>query len=196
MNNLKFNYHNVFLISFRFLTLFYGIYFLITKDIGNLLYCLLIFLISILVEFLFNKTNITSSLFLRFLVQFFIFLSMFIGHVNEMYTYIASWDDILHLLSGFIIAVFALLIITTFFKTNSIEGNHKFFVGFFILIFGVACSGFWEIFEFTTDTLFSLSSQNGSLNDTMMDMINGSIGPFLFFLVSILKPNFLIRKRL
>jgi hypothetical protein len=37
-------------------------------------------------------------------------------------------------------------------------------------------AGCWEIFEFTTDRLFGLYSQNGSLVDTMVDIICGTVG--------------------
>lgn len=46
----------------------------------------------------------------------------------------------------------------------------------FAFLFTVAMAGMWEIYEFTVDHLFGLHSQNGSLTDTMMDMICGTLG--------------------
>lgn len=195
MKFLKLNYYNVFLISFRFLTLFQGIYFLILKDIGNFFYCLFIFLITFLIDFIFKKTSLNLPLFFKFLIQFFIFLAMLIGHVNNMYSYIPIWDDILHFFSGFIISFLGYLIITNFLYKNNIKKHFKYFISFYIFIFGVAFSGIWEIYEFTVDSLFSLKSQNGSLNDTMIDIINGSIGPFLLAIVNILKPKIFINNK-
>ena len=41
-------------------------------------------------------------------------------------------------------------------------------------LFATAAAGAWEIWEFTTDSLFGLTAQNGSLTDTMWDIICGT----------------------
>lgn len=46
----------------------------------------------------------------------------------------------------------------------------------FPFLFSVACAGIWELWEFATDSIFGLTAQNGSLNDTMWDIICGTIG--------------------
>ena len=42
-------------------------------------------------------------------------------------------------------------------------------------MFSIASAGVWEMWEFSTDQLFGFASQNNSLNDTMWDIICGSI---------------------
>lgn len=45
----------------------------------------------------------------------------------------------------------------------------------FVILFATAAAGVWEIWEFTTDSLFGLTAQNNSLNDTMWDIICGTV---------------------
>ena len=45
----------------------------------------------------------------------------------------------------------------------------------FVVIFATAVAGVWEIWEFTTDSLFGLVAQNDNLHDTMWDIICGTI---------------------
>ena len=45
-------------------------------------------------------------------------------------------------------------------------------------MFAIACAGAWEIWEFTTDSLFGLTAQNG-LEDTMYDIICGTVGAII-----------------
>ena len=45
----------------------------------------------------------------------------------------------------------------------------------FSIIFAIASAAVWEIWEFSTDKLFGFTSQNNSLDDTMWDIICGSL---------------------
>ena len=51
---------------------------------------------------------------------------------------------------------------------------HPLTAAIFVALFATAAAGTWEIWEFTTDSLFGLSAQNGSLTDTMWDIISGT----------------------
>ncbi len=44
----------------------------------------------------------------------------------------------------------------------------------FVIMFSISSAGIWEIWEFTTDSLFNLQAQNG-LVDTMWDIILGTV---------------------
>jgi uncharacterized membrane protein YjdF len=61
-------------------------------------------------------------------------------------------------------------------KRKGLGGLPSNIIIWFAFLFAVAMAGMWEIYEFTVDHLFELHSQNGSLTDTMMDMICGTLG--------------------
>ena len=99
---------------------------------------------------------------------------MYLASVWNFY-WIPNYDKFLHLLSGAIIAIlgYALFI----YLTNDIsrkEMNPLTSV-IFVILFATAAAGVWEIWEFTTDSLFGLTAQNNSLHDTMWDIICGTI---------------------
>lgn len=88
-------------------------------------------------------------------------------------------DKIEHLFSGVILCFIGLLI---FRKINKKEINlslHSATEVWFSLFFSMAMAGCWEIFEFSTDMIFGLNSQNRSIIDTMIDMICGIFGAIL-----------------
>ncbi|MEK3916021.1 hypothetical protein [Paenibacillus sp. FSL H7-0331] len=122
----------------------------------------------------FTKTELFPAL--RFSILFFIFLTMLLANEFGFYGIIPNLDKIEHLLSGVILHFIGMLI---YWKLTAAEGNQRnvsstaIWFGFF---FSVAMAGFWEMYEFTTDYLFGLQSQRGSLTDTMGDIICGTIG--------------------
>ncbi|WP_052475886.1 hypothetical protein [Cohnella kolymensis] len=113
---------------------------------------------------------------LRFSILFFITLTMFIANLFGFYGVIPYLDKVEHLLSGIILCFVGLLIYK---KTTEKDGVNRPSSGaavWFALFFAAAMAGCWEIYEFTTDRIFGLHSQNDSLVDTMADIICGDIG--------------------
>jgi uncharacterized membrane protein YjdF len=124
---------------------------------------------------------------LRFSILAFIFITMFLAKEFDYYSKIPSLDKIEHLISGVVLFFLGLL----HFKhiNKDVEGlkvNDKSGI-YYGLFFSVAMAGGWEIFEFTTDKIFGMTSQNNSLNDTMMDIICGTIGAVITCVVYRLK---------
>ncbi|NHN35282.1 hypothetical protein [Paenibacillus agricola] len=113
---------------------------------------------------------------LRFSILFFIFLTMLLANEFGFYGIIPYLDKIEHLLSGMILSLIGMVI---YWKLKILEEErHSYSTTaiWFSFFFSVAMAGFWEIYEFTTDYLFGLKSQNSSLTDTMGDIICGTIG--------------------
>ncbi|MEG0641544.1 MAG: hypothetical protein RR515_03015, partial [Clostridium sp.] len=189
MKKLNLNYYTVFLTFFRIVILVETISFLYSGKTWPAIYGLLTFITTFLISILYKLTKLNPSLILRFTVQFFIFLSMFLGNMNKIYSYIPNGDDILHISAGFISALFAYSTLEKLDNGQNILINNKTFVAFYIVIFGIASGGIWEMFEFTTDSLFSLTSQGGSLTDTMFDIINGTIGPVIMSSIYLKNPS-------
>lgn len=136
---------------------------------------LLIAVTIIAAKMLFKITFLKKSKAAYISILSFIMLAMYFGNVLNFYTYIPHYDKVLHFLSGMIIGVLGLIIYSYFTKENLKNMNIKFAM-FFIFIFITSLAGIWEIWEFSTDKIFGLQSQLNSLNDTMTDIIAGTIG--------------------
>jgi uncharacterized membrane protein YjdF len=122
----------------------------------------------------FTKTDLFPAL--RFSILFFIALTMLFANAFGFYGLIPYLDKIEHLISGVILCFIGLIV---FAKVSKIENPPivpSSTAIWFSLFFSVAMAGCWEIYEFSTDHLFGLNSQNNSLPDTMADIICGTIG--------------------
>lgn len=141
----------------------------------------------LVIYFIFNKTFIKKSKFTYYCIIAFVFSSMYVGNILEIYKGIPFYDKVLHLISGILIGFIGFIIFIDFNKDN-MKNINKGFVLIFIMSFSIALAGIWEIWEFTTDQLFGFNSQNASLIDTMLDIICGTIGgiislvPVMFYL--------------
>ena len=109
----------------------------------------------------------------------FILLSVFAGRTLKFYSIVPYWDKILHFASGFIAAAAGKEIYIKF------GGNTKnpALTNLFIIAFAISIACVWEIYEFTADALLGTSSQNGSLSDTMLDIIAGTASALISILV-------------
>lgn len=106
-------------------------------------------------------------------IYIFIFLSMTLGKTFFFYG-IPHWDKFLHLTSGLLIALVGMVVLWSL-NSKGPKLVPSVIIAF-ILAFSIASAGVWEIWEFTTDSLFGLTAQNNSLNDTMWDIICGTVG--------------------
>lgn len=104
----------------------------------------------------------------------FTFFAQYLGACLHFYDIIPAYDLILHSASGILLVLLAHYLLTAFFiKGVDIPLRLTLLCCF---LFSVAAAGIWEIWEFSGDMLFGLSSQGGSLIDTMTDIIAGSCG--------------------
>lgn len=100
----------------------------------------------------------------------FIILSLFAGRTLKIYNLIPQWDKILHFISGFILVSVGKEI---FLKLNNNSINKR-LMNIFAVLFAIASAGIWEIYEFSIDKILGTLAQNGSLDDTMWDIILGT----------------------
>ncbi len=123
--------------------------------------------------YIFTKfTNIKFPWFVYFLISLAILIHLS-GYVQGRYYNIPNWDNLAHLVSGFIVALIGFLAILFI---DRIRGYHldALFIGIFAVAFGMIMEYFWEMYEFAVDTFFggSLAGPMQANNaDTMSDMI-------------------------
>lgn len=121
-----------------------------------------------------TKTKLPPAL--RFSILLFITIAMLLANLFNMYGVIPKLDKIEHLLSGVILVFVGLLVLGKIIRRLGMTEIAPRIAIWFALFFSIAMAGCWEIYEFTVDHLFGLVSQNGSLDDTMWDIICGTIG--------------------
>ncbi|WP_211750389.1 hypothetical protein [Paenibacillus sp. Marseille-Q4541] len=152
------------------------IYFGVTGNYGKSFQAGLIIFVLLLFRGLITWTKSELPQALRFSVLIFITITMMLANLFNMYAVIPYLDKIEHLLSGVILFFAGQFIIVKMAKRKGLGSLPSNIIIWFSLFFSVAMAGMWEIYEFTVDHLFGLKSQNGSLPDTMFDIICGTMG--------------------
>ena len=114
-----------------------------------------------------------------------LFSSMFAGEVWGVYAKVWRWDDVAHISSGILMAIGAVLLLAELRRRHELV-LPVWLQGTLILSLCLAAAGVWEITEFTSDQLFGTFSQGASLKDTMMDLINDSIGALVVAILWVL----------
>lgn len=127
---------------------------------------------------------------LRFSIFVFIFISMFLAVQFGFYNLIPGLDKLEHLLSGVLLVFVGFLILKHINRKEKTLQLSTLTIVLFCLVFAIAMAGCWEIFEYSVDKLLGFTTQGGSLDDTMQDIICGTSGA----IVSSLFLNYRIKK--
>lgn len=117
----------------------------------------------------------------EFFFIFFLVGSQYLGSYLGFYGIFSWWDVMLHFVSGILIAYWGLILWQ--YVDVSYKPLEDLFISIWISILaGVSSAGLWEITEYLGDRYLGTYAQLGSLNDTMLDIICGTIGAGLFAL--------------
>jgi hypothetical protein len=108
----------------------------------------------------------------------FVFASMFAGEVFGMYARIWQWDDMAHFVSGILLGLGGIILLTELKKRQLFKAT-IWVQAILIIGIGMIFAVLWEVAEFTSDQLFGTFSQGGDLKDTMMDLIDDSTGALI-----------------
>lgn len=152
------------------------IYFAVTGTYNKCFQASLIIIVLLLFRLLIRWTKSDLPPALRLSVLIFITITMMIANLFNMYAVIPYLDKMEHLLSGVILFFTGQFILNKMIRRKGLTSLPFNIVLWFSFYFSVAMAGVWEIYEFTVDYFFKLNSQNGSLKDTMMDIICGTLG--------------------
>ncbi|MGL5151211.1 MAG: hypothetical protein ACRC7N_11635 [Clostridium sp.] len=178
----KISFDNLLTIGFYVLLALTLVWDITARDGGKVLRIFLIAFTILAVKLVFMYTFLKKSKASYIVILIFIFASMYLANVMNFYN-IPHYDKILHFFSGSIIAVFGFIVFTHFFGDRN--NGEKIYpktgaMLLFVVMFCAGAAAFWEIWEFTTDSLFGLLAQNG-LEDTMWDIILGTFGGMFIF---------------
>ncbi len=141
------------------------------------------------------KIKIPSSL--ASLYALFIYAATFLGEVLSFYYKIPHFDTALHTISGAMIAILGLSIISLMNKSDNIPANlSPIFIACFTLCFALALGVVWEIYEFSADAILGSNMQKFALSDgtnligraavmdTMKDLIVDLVGALVVAIIS------------
>lgn len=141
-------------------------------------------------------------------ILYFVFLyaAIYLGEVRDFYYRFAFWDDVLHFLSGTLLAVLGFYLV---WLLNDAEHRRVVlapgFVAFFAFTFAVASGAIWEIYEFTIDGLLDTNMQKyatpsgvlvgrSALVDTMSDLITDTLAALTVSLIGYVQLRRRIRR--
>ena len=146
--------------------------------------CVLGLAVIYLPTFLEKKLRIDIPDLLEYLYLIFLFCAIYLGEVRNFYFRISFWDNILHAMSGGMLAVIGFYIVVILNQWDRLTLHlSPFFVAFFAFCFAAACGVVWEIYEFAVDRLLGMNMQKyltdtgealvgaAALEDTMEDLI-------------------------
>lgn len=109
-----------------------------------------------------------------------LFLTFYLGDLMGLYEKFKWWDKSLHFLSGIVLTILGFYIIHVI---NIIQKGtlvtDSFFIAFFSFCFANTAGKLWEIAEFITDVIGATHQSQGSLEDTMFDIIFNLIGSLI-----------------
>ena len=118
---------------------------------------------------------------------FFCVISVGLGSILRFYDIYSIFDNFtvydkaVHIISGFILLDIGYYMMHNLLKKRF--GTPNFHVSlFFATFFSIACAALWEIYEYTADLLLNTYMQ-GSNDDTMGDIIAGTLGAVIFCVV-------------
>lgn len=152
----------------------------------NLYYGGVSFLIAEILSILFVRVlPLPFTSFEVTILQFQIFISIFLGTTLNFYGLISEFDFLLHISFGVVASVLSLPFIKFFINKLNLDINKTqiLFIIFIIFCFSTTCGTLWEIYEFSVDKLLGLNTQNNSLLDTMSDIIANTIGTLSFCII-------------
>jgi hypothetical protein len=106
----------------------------------------------------------------------FIYMSLFLGEVQDFYFRFWWWDLVLHAGSGFLVGISGFLLVYVINQNKKIDMHlSPKFIALFAFMFAQGIGSLWEIFEFAMDSFFGLNMQKSGIVDTMWDLIVNGI---------------------
>ncbi len=140
---------------------------------------LIIFVLMILPSIAKERYHFYLPFTLEIGIVFFIFITLFLGHMAEFYDYIPLWDKFAHFQSGILLGITGFILVYIFNENKKMKIDlSPSFVSFFAIAFSLAIGAVWEMVEFVGDSYFNTAWQLNN-SDTMWDLIAAGIGSLI-----------------
>lgn len=142
------------------------------RNYNNVFLCVLTLLLFMIPGFLNKRMNIVLPGTLEVIVLLFIFGAEILGEINEYYLLFDQWDDMLHVINGFLCAAIGFSMIDILNQNEKVTFSlSPIFVALVAFCFSMTVGVIWEFFEFGMDLFFKTDMQK----DTILPMISSVI---------------------
>lgn len=121
------------------------------------------------------KTELDAKMKIAYIL--FLFASQYLGSIVGLYSN-GWWDTFLHLLSGIFLAFLGFDFFSRLDDDIRTEIPKR-FLFVYIVVFSMAGAALWEMYEFTSDVVLNTTMQGNGNDDTMVDIVAGSLGGVL-----------------
>ncbi len=165
----------------RLIFLINSVYLICILKFDRLVLLLGSLLLTFVPELYTKWTKVNIPIGARLFYTLFIFAAQWLGSYLGFYGYIPCWDVLLHATSGIFIGYVALIILVSLDRSQTLFKQNKIgVIVTFVVAVGIAAAGIWEIIEFSGDVFLGTNAQLGSLQDTMEDIVCGTLGSGAF----------------
>ena len=175
-----------FQLIFQLLLVVAGIVSVFTQNWINLALSIFTLFLTFLPSLIEKRFRINLPGEFEIVVLVFIYLSMYLGEIQNFYILFPWWDLFLHAISGVLLGAVGLALVHLLNEHKVTLKMSPGFVALFAFTFAVALGVGWEIFEFSMDSFLGLNMQKSGLVDTMWDLIVNTFGAALVALLGYL----------
>ena len=159
-------------ISLRLLVVIILIAEIFSQNYNNVSLCILTLLLFMVPSFFNKRLNIVLPNTLEIIVLLFIFASGILGEINEYYLVYDGWDDMLHVINGFVSAAIGFSLVDILNRNEDVAFSlSPIFVALVAFCFSMTVGVLWEFIEFGVDYFFHMDMQK----DTILPVITSII---------------------
>lgn len=139
----------------------------------------LVIVLTTVPSFLKDRKLVQLPFVFDFAIVLFIFLTLFLGEIGHFYDQVPFWDKFLHFQSGLLLGACGYIVVYLLnaHKKFTIDVSPS-FLTFFSITFSLAIGVFWEVIEFSGDSMLGSTWQRNN-EDTMWDLIANGIGALI-----------------
>ncbi len=178
-----------FVISFiiRIILIFAVVYAAYTKNLTVLFINIIALILTMIPIFLRKRYSVYLPAEIEILFVVFIYAALILGEVKDYYTSFWWWDILLHGISGLALGFLGFMIMYALYLKKKVHAM-PIFIALFAFSFALSLGAIWEVTEYGIDSLVIKDShmQNGSLGDTMWDLILDASGAFIVSILGFL----------
>ncbi len=146
----------------------------ISRNLFIALQSIILFTLSFTPVFIERKFKLEIPSFMKTIFLLFIIAALLLGEVAEFFVRISWWDDMLHTVSGFLVAIISLSILSFATKSpNGIYSLRPVFIALFVFCFAVSIEVIWELFEYAVDSLFPPSNMLRTVDSVTLIPLEG-----------------------
>ena len=146
----------------------------ISRSIFVIMQSLILLVLSFGPSFVAKKFNLDIPDFMESMFLLFLILALVFGEIAEFFVNVLWWDDMLHTLSGLLVAIVGFSIINSANRDpNKNLTISPLLVAVFVFSFSMTVEVVWELFEYTADSLIPSSNMMRTIDSQTLIPLSG-----------------------